>query len=260
MRRVHRSFARRLLRAWLLRFAGRSELPLDGGGESAILSPHADDAAFSLGGLLQRDLIPRPITLITLFGRSNYCKQTGFRTDWRSNTVRRRAEDEAFARFHRLELRYLELPEASIRQQDRAVRRWRRPPASPWLGEALAAELSARPFRFVWIPLALGNHQDHVLTEQVATPLARAAGLTRLYYEDLPYAAAQSERQIRWRAAAVEGARRWTRVDIGGVLDSKLRALDPYESQVRDGDLAALRRHHSRWDPAPPAERVWWGT
>ena len=55
------------------------------------------------------------MTLVTLFGRSNFTYEGGFQADWQAVTALRRREDEAFARSLNLPLHYFELPEASLR-------------------------------------------------------------------------------------------------------------------------------------------------
>lgn len=223
-----------------------------------MLSPHADDVALSLGGLLQLDLIPRPITLLTVFGRSGFAREEGFGADWQANTRRRRWEDVAYSESLGMSLRYLDLAEAALRPRVRRLFtswRWLRAPAE--LVRILEREISAAEPGSIWIPLGLGGHLDHLLVEKAATRLVRSRKLGRLYYEDLPYAATLSEHQIRRRAASISRSLQPILVDIGSVLERKIEALRLYESQVCEHFLWALGEHHSRWDAARPMERVW---
>ncbi len=227
-------------------------------GGSLLLSPHADDVALSLGGLLQLDLIPRPITLVTVFGRSGFSRDEGFSADWRANTRRRRQEDLAYAESLGLKLEYLELAEAGLRPRARPLftsGRWLRAPLE--LTRILERQVAAAAPGSVWIPLGLGGHRDHLLVEKAATRIARARKLDRLYYEDLPYAAAVSERRIRRRAASISRSLRPISVNIGPVLDRKIESLRLYESQICEQYLRAIHEHHGRWETNRLIERLW---
>src|SRR5205814_10005221 len=61
------------------------------------ISPHADDAAYSIGGLIQKSIFKSQIHILTLFGRSNFRRKSGFESDWRSVTRLRKREDTTFA-------------------------------------------------------------------------------------------------------------------------------------------------------------------
>src|SRR5438132_3690386 len=84
-------------------------------GHAVVISPHADDAAYSIGGFIQKSILKSQIHIVTLFGRSNFLRKTGFESDWRSVTTLRRREDTAFATRVGLELTYFDFPEAGLR-------------------------------------------------------------------------------------------------------------------------------------------------
>ncbi|HYR11217.1 MAG TPA: PIG-L family deacetylase, partial [Longimicrobium sp.] len=79
-----------------------------------VLSPHPDDAAFSVGGLLHRRVFA-PVTIATVFGRTNFLGVHGFQDDAREATSIRRAEDAAFAAAIGANLISCEFPDASVR-------------------------------------------------------------------------------------------------------------------------------------------------
>jgi hypothetical protein len=82
--------------------------------------------------------------------------------------------------------------------------------------------------------------------------VAVARGLPLAYYEDLPYAARLSERDILRRVAAV-GPGLVPRVFPLGSLAAKLEQLRLYDSQVGEDDLELIRCHHQR----RAGERIW---
>ena len=221
--------------------------------ETVLLSPHPDDAAFSLGGVLQGGGLPDPVVLVTLFGRSNFMRDGGFSPDWPEVTRRRRGEEETFAASLGLELVYHEMPEVSLRDQrlfapgsDEDLT----PP--PGLEDAIARALEERVPALVLAPLGLGDHRDHKIVCRSASRTAAARELPLAYYEDLPYAARLSERDILRRVAAV-GPGLVPRVFPLGSLAAKLEQLRLYDSQVGEDDLELIRCHHQR----RASERIW---
>jgi LmbE family N-acetylglucosaminyl deacetylase len=225
-------------------------------GGTTILSPHPDDAAFSLGGAVAQGYFPAPVSLVTLFGRSAYSKQDGFAGDPEAVTRRRRREDETFASRFGLALSFFELPEAALRGEPLFVSHPLEPLATPaGLEEALSQALNdLRPDRLL-LPLGLGGHRDHLLTRRAALPLARRRGLDYAYYEDLPYAAWVSPRRLRRHLGTVEAALVPEEIPLGSHREAKLRSLHLYPSQVGWRELLSVRWHHRRGRSS--VERIW---
>jgi LmbE family N-acetylglucosaminyl deacetylase len=237
---------------------------MDGAADNAgsiYLSPHRDDAAFSLGGLIAR--APGG-TLVNIFTRSEY---TAVPLELPEGAVRadrvsalRAAEDAGFiARFGFTE-RDLGLEEPSLRgcevftdgvpdASDLALLRL---PLTRLLDELLAAGP-----RRIYCPAGIGRHVDHLLTCSVALEWARSRGqLGQLrFYEDLPYATRRSRR--------ARGLKR-LRAEVGVPLrraawpvgEDKLAALALYVSQHRSAPTLTGFRPAAFW-PLGPHEAVW---
>jgi LmbE family N-acetylglucosaminyl deacetylase len=170
-----------------------------------VLSPHFDDACFSLGGFLKA--LGHGI-LINLFTHGRYVVQPRLaRADLTQDAVRyvRDKEDRAFAIACGLVRHDLECEEPVLRR--------RRPGEMAGLADdvgqiedrllallfALAAESGTPSALFV--PLGIGRHVNHrAATETILRNLARLQPFFEFYfYEELPYAS-----NVFHRMAALE--------------------------------------------------------
>ncbi len=230
-------------------------------GNNIYLSPHHDDIAFSLGGLVAR--APGGL-LVNLFTRSGYVEGTPI-DQWPDAavvervTALRRAEDMAFADRYRLERADLGLDEPPVRQR------------SPWDLDGLAddieqvrAPLTALLERApdgarIFCPAGIGGHVNHLAVRAVVVGMLPelAARADVLFYEDLPYAASSRARRrgIADLRAALGG--RKLRRQAWAAGPEKLVAVNLYPSQQ-----AAPRRSLERFSPRTiwpfgPHEAVW---
>lgn len=226
-----------------------------------VLAPHADDAAFSVGGLLRTWRGPK--TVLTIFGRSSFTVPDGFAADPEPVSEMRRREDAAFCARVGARLVTWDLPEAALRRGpvweaifDANLDRHARADADAC--EALFAGLAQtleRPPDLLLAPLALGGHGDHILVRETARMFARSAAPAFGLYEDLPYAAALAEDEIATIAAGVVADPALVFVPIRDGAVAKVDDARCYESQVDDTILGDLVRHAERWPE--PAERLW---
>jgi 2'-N-acetylparomamine deacetylase / 2'''-acetyl-6'''-hydroxyneomycin deacetylase len=230
-------------------------------GGTLVLSPHADDVALSVGGSLHHGVFRRPITLATLFGRSNFVRGR-FSPDWRSVTDSRREEDKAFATSLNADLRYFELAEATLRPSEGKDRIFARTAEEPMavpasLTSALQQLLAAVRPDTLLIPLGLGCHRDHLLTQREGTALGRKATATIVYYEDLPYAAQLSNRKVRKHARTIDPDVRPMRIDIRATLKEKLRSVSLYRTQMASEKLMSAVEEMHRSGRSQVCEWIW---
>ncbi|HEV2863890.1 MAG TPA: PIG-L family deacetylase [Pyrinomonadaceae bacterium] len=228
----------------------------------AVLSPHPDDAALSIGGLIQKSAKKYSFNILTLFGRSNYTRERGFEACWEAVTSRRKSEDNAYANAVGARLTYLDFPEASLRvgssyeaiftsenDADLAV------PGE--LRSKVALKLEEIRPSFLFAPLGFGGHLDHILTRELARAVASGQDFKAVFYEDLPYAAGIPEEMILEHVRSISPELIPTYVPIERELNSKLDALMLYESQIRPEDLYAVRDYALSRDTSCPMERLW---
>jgi LmbE family N-acetylglucosaminyl deacetylase len=198
--------------------------------ELAVLSPHLDDAVWSLGGLLMQVQRALPCRVVTVFSRSGFAD--GTMGEPQQVTIRRHREDRRALR--RLGLpagTYGGLPEAPLRGYALAEVLLENPEAfsgdEAWEGavRTLLHEV-LRDAGGVLVPVGFGGHVDHLLTRRAA----ETHPTPRVYYADLPYAARCAEPARHPATAGLTG--RSVPVDEP-VLHRHLAAAGDYASQWR---------------------------
>jgi len=227
-----------------------------------ILSPHADDAALSLGGILCKRMLEEPITLVTIFGRSNYLRESAFQSNWEIVTATRKYEDFAFTNSLGIKLRYLDFPEASLRLGSSFDKIFSKkihtedqfpPDLVMIIREIIDNE---RP-KFLFVPLGLGLHRDHLIVNRLSRELASHGAPIVIYYEDLPYAAHVSENEILQHVLSVCPTLTPVYVPIDHELSGKVTNLMFYQSQIGEFELGVVRYYAAHWKQSQPYERVW---
>src|SRR5258707_10033519 len=172
-----------------------------------ILSPHRDDAAFSLSIAITNWLTARHIvTILNVFTRSRYAPYSDaafvHENDQLSYvSAMRLREDEHFLRrltetipkglknnLHMVDLKLKDAPirlripleelsDTQVNPADLAIEKIRK---------ALAQQSEAGAMEALVLPAALGQHVDHLTVREAALPFATTT--PSAFYEDLPYA------------------------------------------------------------------------
>jgi LmbE family N-acetylglucosaminyl deacetylase len=240
-----------------------------------VLSPHRDDAAFSLGLSIDAWLLAgHTVSVLNFFTQSAYAPfsdvdlvHANDRTSY--VTALRRREDLAWNKltgnklsFHDLDL--LDAPlrlacsvdevlTAEIRAGDRAVARV----------EGALAKISRKGtdsgIGFA-VPLAVGGHIDHRVVRQAALSVLNANDVPILFYEDLPYAARQGESEgLATLAGAVSPDLRAVllpehSIDAAMAVRRKHRIAECYDSQVDSVEVRSIASFAANYGGR---ERVW---
>ena len=146
---------------------------------TVILSPHPDDAALTVSGALQLGRFEPPVTIGTLFSRSNFTLEGGFADEWEWVTATRRSEDYCQAEFLGLKLRYYELPEATLRDDPIMCCNPNQPIETP-AAAVDTLELVVRDLKPATLiaPLGLDCHTDHLMTERIVSGMRLTSRLT----------------------------------------------------------------------------------
>jgi 2'-N-acetylparomamine deacetylase / 2'''-acetyl-6'''-hydroxyneomycin deacetylase len=229
---------------------------------TTILSPHSDDAALSIGGTLCKGILEEPITLVTIFGRSNYLRESGFQSSWEIATETRRNEDIAFTNSLGIELQYLELSEAGLRLgqsfdkvfSDKVY--WDEPFHHDLVMDIRRLIDNKAP-KVLLAPLGLGLHLDHLLVTRLSREIAINDLPQVIYYEDLPYAAAASENEILKHVSSVCSTLKPIYVSVDHEIPDKLDRLRLYRSQIGEFELSLVEYHAARWKRGRLYERLW---
>ncbi len=163
-----------------------------------VLSPHRDDAAFSLALSIDAWLRQgHSVTIINVFTRSLYAPFSDAESVHENDrlsyvSAMRRKEDEAFLRqVNGATMVDLNIKDAPLRLHCSADIVCDVPvdPADGAFAKIQKAliKYTSRPDTALVLPLALGNHVDHRVVRDASLPAS--VGFACAFYEDLPYAA-----------------------------------------------------------------------
>jgi LmbE family N-acetylglucosaminyl deacetylase len=243
-----------------------------------ILSPHRDDAAFSLSIAITNWLIARhTVTILNIFTRSRYAPYSDAAFVHENDelsyvTAMRLREDEAFLRRitqnlpkglkNHLHMAHLNLKDAPIRLRIplEAVNDTRVNPADPSIEKirkALTKQSEAGTMQALVVPAALGNHIDHLTVREAAQPFT--ANLPAAFYEDLPYAtthpsAATDLEALRESAAERNDLLTPITYQLESATDFKRKLVLGYASQIDDETGTLITDFAQRYNGG---ERLW---
>jgi LmbE family N-acetylglucosaminyl deacetylase len=227
-----------------------------------VLSPHLDDAAFSLCIALHNwSKMGVSVRVVNFFTISAYAPRAMSQNPAHVSTIRK-LEDRRALRLigDGLHIESLDLLDAPLRLNlefesiFKPEAGARRPP-----GEIDALAFQLRQYFLsghVLAPLALGNHVDHstVLAAAIANKWRSNLG----FYEDLPYAIRTSATSLHQRISEVE---KQTRVRLRPVILRmphaalfKHRVTGLYQSQISREEARAIARFSARYGGG---ERIW---
>ena len=235
------------------------------GSRIALIAPHPDDVAYSIGGLAADLARHSALELVTVFSRSAWAGPRELRhAGPAAITAARRKEDLAFCRRVGMRLHALNFTDSSLSGYDDEEERLAAcedDPRTEKVTAALSHLLTRMAPDMVLAPAAVGGHVDHRIVHDVIRRMA--VGTWRLaFYEDLPYA---SEFPLGLLTAALEadGLRPLRTVSIDRTFDAKLAGIWDYKSQTEQETVEAVTRHAKRLAatlpfPAPShVERIW---
>ena len=213
-----------------------------------IMSPHADDAVASCGGLIAHCLAAgEGVTVYTIFcGQASPPYSPGALElhrlwgDPRDVVRLRRAEDEAAAARLGANLCHGNFMEAIYRRNGRGdwlypdidqIFRARHPHDEPLVAELVeSVESQFDSFESrLYVPLGIGEHVDHQLVFEAGNRF-REDGKDVVFYEDFPYTARPSSHERRM--AALDRLSAATVILGEDELLAKIEAFGYYRSQI----------------------------
>ncbi len=240
-----------------LTFSGKRDFP----SRVIVISPHADDAAFSVASTL-KTLVSAgsAVTIINCFTLTRYAP-FAVANDRISVVTRRRHEEERF--LHHLggdsqsdDLGLADAPARTGQGLRSILARYASPQdvfeTVALLGENLE---EAGDDTAVLAPLAIGDHSDHSIARQAA--IAKYHDWPIAFYEDLPYAAAVPDDRVN--SAVREAARL---LDEGlhprlihwpGDSEWKRQCCSHYKSQISEAGIQKIVDYTNK----NQGERLW---
>lgn len=227
-----------------------------------VLSPHRDDAGFSLGlalGLWGAASVR--LQVLNFFTQSAYAPHSPAKTAEEISAVREEEDRQALAFIHNgiveTSLRLLDaplrlhLPFSQITQESSAQRITRQELSalSQCIQQYCAGSL-------VLAPLGLGNHVDHTAVHRAAVNTLPPQTLA--FYEDLPYATWTPPADLRTRIEAVEHTT-GTHLEpfilqAQDTVERKRQIADFYRSQITAEEADNIAHYAENYDNG---ERIW---
>jgi len=243
-----------------------------------ILSPHRDDAAFSLAIAITNWLTARhTVTILNVFTRSRYApySDAGFvheNDELSYVSAMRLREDELFVRriaetlpkgltsnLHmvdlnlkdapiRLRVPLEELSDTAVNPADSAMEKIRK---------ALAKQSEAGAMEALVLPAAVGKHVDHLTVREAAMPFTST--IPSAFYEDLPYAtthpsAATDLESLRDSFDQRNEPLSPVLYQIDLAVERKRKLILGYASQIDDEAGALISNFATRYNGG---ERLW---
>ncbi|MBH8613444.1 PIG-L deacetylase family protein [Pseudomonas mohnii] len=224
-----------------------------------LLSPHADDVAFSIGGIVARLSMQADLRLLTIFGHSGWVHpQALCERSPEAISAEREREDRAYCARRRIKYDLLSCPDSFVMGYDEATELSTAAADDPRTDGVVSLILNAVAFRapqVVIAPCGLGGHVDHQIVRIAADALHH---VEVLYYEDVPYSSSLSLSELE-RQLAVQGLIPAMTTDIEPVLKGKCEDMWGYRSQTSAPTVAEMLLHACRVGTGTTryAERLW---
>jgi deacetylase len=248
---------------------GEDQLIMQASSQSLVifLSPHPDDIVFSAYGRW-RDALDggNQVVLMTIFSQSGWtAKQfaSGGLTALEIS-ARRLKEELAFTQEYGALLVPLGFRDTSLRGQPDYLAVGASPEDDPCF-PAVKCELQTLVQQIpsettLHIPLGISQHVDHLIVRWVISEM-RCGCKQVIFYEDLPYAEALSEEEIKAFVSKVVPGHSLipALVDLRDLWNAKLKSMMHYESQLEGDTIERIERHARRiaMEEGGLAERGW---
>lgn len=228
-----------------------------------VVEPHMDDAILSVGGQLLLRKGKQRITILSVFGISNYTSYVELKRpflDHKEVTRLRTAESvlaasKVGAQFQSLDLHDAPLrllphdqwSESGLSEQVRMTRGFLGSYPIPHIVQGVAHELGRALNDLdpdeIWIPMGLGHHVDHrtcrlACLRILASAQGKLGEIPIRIYEDLPYSQAPHRKQILHAFETVGTKLDLKTEDISDVMDEKQKAVAVFASQFKPSSMA----------------------
>jgi len=225
-----------------------------------ILSPHIDDACFSLGGLLSELTCIKMVW--NIFSYSNYCKYGSI-----EDVIEKRMnEDQYFCKKINAKNINTMYEDAHARGCTRLKEYLGIPTETVLLNHRELIENISRQIinavidykiDILCIPMAVGHHVDHMMVRQSAILAMKSSSIKipMFFYEDLPYAV-----DLRnFKQAKEEISSFYFLKEIHTEISelNKAELIKLYESQISNRDIDLIINHSIHIGGGEACERLW---
>jgi len=160
--------------------------------ENLVISPHIDDAFFSMGGILINN-INKGQKIIDIFTISDHHLNTQADKSREAITRVRMNEELENSRRYNIDVEFLGFKEALLRgyaQITDILDSKRENPMILKIKNKILEEIDDT--QNIYFPMAIGRNVDHVIISEIGKALVKANTEQRIYfYEDMPYTASR---------------------------------------------------------------------
>lgn len=234
-----------------------------------ILSPHPDDACFSLGGSILKHK-DDDITVWNIFSRQEF---SILKED--SNNALERIKAEELEVCHNLQVSVVfeDYPEAGLR----GFQRLSEIIGAPWpiknnrvqeqqtynsLISKIESFLINKNHIYLGLPLGSGAHIDHLMCREAALHVLnnslKAIDCNVFFYEDLPYSINQSWLDSAIGTLKIRGYKlKPMLLDISNYVAKKEYIMSLYKSQIKQRDIKKMLSYAKEIEPSKYCERIW---
>ncbi|HEX7359953.1 MAG TPA: PIG-L family deacetylase [Bryobacteraceae bacterium] len=219
-----------------------------------MLSPHRDDAAFSLCLSMSRwACLGMRVRVVNFFTQSAYAPRAAVQ-EAAAISLLRESEDRAalFAVDLRIETKSFRFLDAPLRLSISAKEVFSRPPDHSVEDRLIAAISGFVRNNLILSPLGLGDHVDHLAVRSAAVSACRRLGNLG-FYEDLPYAIWTTEKALNNRVEESGASLRPIVIPAEKPFWAKRRIVARYRSQITPQEADLIARFASRYG----GERIW---
>ena len=202
--------------------------------KTILLSPHSDDIALSIGGALSLNFFEKPIKIVTIFTKSKYapCSEIN---DPELISETRQLEDSTFANAIGVDIQHLQFQEPEFRGYKSPLLKGGNAFSDPIFDKVYGAVcdiIKLDKNALVLSPMGIGHHIDHLIVSEISSKIHNENNINVAYYEDLPYAAYFTLKEIDARAKSLNSGVRPYRIDITTTINDKISNIELYKSQV----------------------------
>ena len=228
-----------------------------------ILSPHIDDAGYSLAIVISRLIDSKiPVSVVNCFTITNWAIRAGSKNINEITFLRKQEDIEFYKSFHApAEIVNLDLLDAPLRN---GFIFQEKPFGSKDLKvvETLRNYIEKVQEGILFCPLAIGNHIDHAICREALLGLDHKRKI--LFYEDLPYANRITETQLFQHIKMLEERLKLSLgshvVRLSNSTFDKEEAIRKYKTQINDQFcweiISRMNALHGEriWGPVPLLE------
>jgi LmbE family N-acetylglucosaminyl deacetylase len=215
--------------------------------KTILLSPHSDDIAYSIGGLLALGFFEKPIKIITIFGETNISPYIKLESTEKVSKIRN-LEDSAFADSVGAEIQYLHFSDFVLRKyKDPHLYKDYRFNSDPLFIEIYDLISNIRSIysdALLVSPMGIMYHPDHNIVAEVCAKLIRE-NKKIAFYEDIPYSSKWTLKKIKERANLLNPNLQPNKIDITTVFENKKENLKLYKSQLCENEINPRIKLHA---------------